>query len=286
VPGEHFVDIARIVVALRCEDPRIRWRWDEPMSRFVVPPAAADVDLSVGFLDASTRYPSGALLFESGGVWRIFQDGAGYRIECRTYPGGDAPYKVALLNDAFTRGRILFANHAAPEADPLQYPLDEVLIGHLLGRGRGAELHSCGVIDTDGRGHLFVGASGAGKTTSARLWQSAGASIISDDRVIVREQDGALWMFGTPWHGEAELSAPEGAPLSGVYLLAQAETNELHELPRIEAVARLFGCAFPPLHDAAAVDFTLSFLERIAERVPVRELRFRPEAAVVELVRS
>jgi hypothetical protein len=286
VPGEHFVDIARIVIALRCEDPRIRWRWSGAMERFVVPPAAADVNLSVGFLDDFTRYPSGTLLFESGGVWRMFRDGAGFRIECRTYPGGDAPYKVALLNDAFTHGRVLLAAHAAPESNPLEYPLDEVLIAHLLGRGRGVELHSCGIIDHDGRGHLFAGASGAGKTTTARLWQTSGAaaSIISDDRVIVREHEGALRMYGTPWHGEAELSAAAAAPLAGIYLLQQADTNELRELSAIEAVPRLFGCAFPPFHDASAVDFTLSFLARMCERVTVRELRFTRDARAVELV--
>ncbi len=167
---------------------------------------------------------------------------------------------------------------------PLEYPLDEVLIANLLARGRGVELHSCGIVDRDGRGHLFAGVSGAGKTTTARLWGDTASGVLSDDRVIIRERDGAMWMFGTPWHGEAELSMPGGVPLTGVYLLTQAETNELRELQPAEAVARMFRCTFPLFHDAAALDFTLSFLERIAGRVPVRELRFTRDRAAVDLV--
>jgi hypothetical protein len=77
---------------------------------------------------------------------------------------------------------------------------------------------------------------------------------------------------------------PGGAPLSGVYLLTQAETNELRPLHPAEAVARLFRCTFPLFHDAGALDFTLSFMERIAASVPVRELRFTRDRSVVDLV--
>jgi hypothetical protein len=191
---------------------------------------------------------------------------------------------VARFNEHFTRGEIVI--RPGIDVGPLDYPLDEVLLANLLGRGRGVELHSCGVIDRDGRGHLFVGVSGAGKTTTARLWEGEADGIVSDDRVIVRERDGAMWMFGTPWHGEAELSMQGGAPLAGVYLLAQSDSNELRELSDAEAVARLFGCAFPLFYDAEALDFTLAFLGRLCASVPVRELRFLRDASVVQLVRA
>ncbi|HVG25659.1 MAG TPA: hypothetical protein VND45_15990, partial [Thermoanaerobaculia bacterium] len=227
--------------------------------------------------------PAAPPIFDSGAVWQLFRDDGGFRIECRSAAFGDAPYKTAYLNDDFTRGTIELAAEVA-HLNPLDYPLDEVLIANLLARGRGVELHSCGIIDAQGRGRLFVGVSGAGKSTTARLWGERARGIVSDDRVIVRERDGAMWMFGTPWHGEAELSMPEGAPLSGVYLLMQAASNELRALDDAEAVARLFRCTFPLFHDAAALDFTLSFLERLVHAVPVRELRFTRDAAVADLI--
>lgn len=284
--GDHFLQVGGITIALRCPDQRIRWRWGTANERFLVPAQQSDVEILVALREQPIPL-DGEMLFDSGGVWRMFRDGDGYRIECRSELLGSDPYKVARFDSSFTRGTILMNPSILPlEVSPIDYPLDEVLLVHLLGRGRGVELHSCGIVDGDGRGRLFVGASGAGKTTTARLWEGTASGVLSDDRVIVREHDGEMWMYGTPWHGEGELSMPGRVPLAGVYLLEQAPSNELRELPRAEAVARLFGCAFPPFHDASAVEFTLNMLDRIVEAVPVRELRFTRDRAAVDLVRG
>jgi len=278
---ETFLRIAGITIAIRCGDPRVTCLREGSVTRFIVDPAPPDVELDVAFLE-QYEPPRGALLFDSGAVWRMFAEGDGVRIECQSDLIGAAPYKVATFNHDFTRGTIRVS--LTKPFDPLEYPLDELLIANLLGRGRGVELHGCGVIAHDGRGHLFVGQSGAGKTTTARMWGDDAREIVSDDRVIVREEDGRLWMHGTPWHGEAELASPSRAPLSGVYLLTQATENELRELPPAVAVARLFGCTFPPFHNPEAVAFTMSMLERIVTRVPVREFRFTRDRAALKLI--
>jgi hypothetical protein len=299
-----FLRIAGMTIAVRCDDPRLAWEWTGATSRFLVPPATPDVDLTVRTTGAIAP-ASGELVFDSGAVWRLFRlSGSSdsqslgssgqtqprnrgtedprdlYRIECHSEAFPTNPYKIATFDSSFTRGEIVMSE-AARHLCPTDYPLDEVLVSHLLGRGRGVELHSCGVIDRNGRGHLFVGMSGAGKSTTARLWGADAAAIVSDDRVIVREEGGAMWMHGTPWHGEAALSMNASAPLAGVYLLTQSPQNALRELQPADAVARLFGCSFPPFHDAEAVAFTLAFLERITQRVTVRELAFSRDARVV-----
>src|SRR3954447_3883874 len=278
---ENFLRIAGITIAIRCGDPRVACRHEGTVMRFRIDPAPPDIVLDVAFLD-HYEPPTGAMLFDSGGVWRSFAEGDGVRIECRWDELGPDPYRVATFNRDFTRGTIRTA--VTKTADPFDYPLDELLIANLLGRGRGVELHGCGVIDHAGRGLLFVGQSGAGKTTTARMWGDDAREIISDDRIVIREEEGVLWMYGTPWHGEAELASPTRAPLTAVYLLAQATSNELRELPAAVAVARLFGCTFPPFHDAAAIEFTMSMLERIVARVPVREFRFTLDRAALKLI--
>lgn len=281
-PAEHFLSIGGITIALRA-DAAIAWEWSGPVTRFLVAPQWADVAI-----DLTTTPPPprrGELVFDSGAVWRLFREDDGYRFETRAAIFGDEPYRVVLFNDSFTRGEMYMSPAAAAmHVNPFEYPLDEVLIATLLGRGRGVELHSCGVIDREGRGRLFVGVSGAGKTTTARLWEGEAAGIVSDDRVIVREEDGALWMYGTPWHGEAELSLATRVPLAEVYLLVQAASNAIHPLPRAVAVARLFGCTFPPFYDEGALSFTVGFLDRMASLVPVRELHFTRDRSAVDLV--
>ena len=279
---DHFLGIGGLTIAVRCADERIRCEWDEPIRRFLTPPATPDLDLSVLVLDEPLP-PGGEVVFESESVWRMLRHSDALRIECRSAAFGATPYKTAIFDPAFTRGTI-FMREDVLALHPLDYPLDEVVVANLLGRGRGVELHSCGVIDRNGRGHLFVGVSGAGKSTTARLWADDAAGIVSDDRVIVREREGGMWMYGTPWHGEAELSIATAVPLAGVYLLVQAESNALRPLSHAAAVARLFGCTFPLFHDRDALDFTLAFLARLASAVPVRELHFTRDRAAVELV--
>lgn len=277
---EARLRIADVTIALRSE--HVALRFVEPAARFAVPEdGEAEVTIDVAAVP-SIEVPSESPIFDSGAVWKLYP---GNRIVCSTSFFGEHPYKSAVFDDTFTRGEVsLRQDVAATGLQPLDYPLDEVLMAHLLGRGRGVELHACGIIDREGRGRLFAGQSGAGKTTTARLWAGTAVDIVSDDRVIVREHNGTLWMYGTPWHGEAELSSARVVPLAGVYLLTQAAENALRDLTSTEAVARLFGCTFPLFHDAGAIAFTLQFLERIAALVPVRELQFRRDAGAVEVV--
>lgn len=283
--GQHFLRIGGITIALRGTGAPATWDWAPATSRFLVSEAPADIEavVRVGAPDSSP----GNLLFDSGAVWRLFRDGAGYRIETRAPMFGGDPYRVALFDETFSRGEIFLSPAAAERGvNPLEYPLDEILVSNLLARGRGVELHSCGLVDREGGGRLFVGVSGAGKTTTARLWDGSAAEILSDDRIIVREDEGGLWMYGTPWHGEAELSVAARAPLTAVYLLVQAEANAIRPLSDAAAIARLFLCTFPPFHDPEALAFTTAFLERIVTRVPVRELQFTRDGGAVEVVRG
>jgi hypothetical protein len=285
--ASEVVRIANIDIGIRYADESLRRPLSEATSRFAVTDGVADVMITVESMPPSLP-PPGPLLFDSGAVWRAYDDDGGYRIDCSSDLLGDVPYKVALFDREFREGRILMRPDAfADSMHPLDYPLDEVIVAHLLGRGRGVELHGCGIIDRDGRGQLFVGQSGAGKTTTARVWLSEGHyEIVSDDRVIVRFVGGEWRMFGTPWHGEAELSSPLSAPLGAIHLLVQASRTELVALPPAQATASLFGCTFPPFYDAGAVAFTLECLDRIVHDLPVRALRFLPDRSIIDCIRS
>ena len=124
--------------------------------------------------------------------------------------------RSASFSDDFTEGEVavrrdIFAGRLP--LYPLQYPLDELLMVHLLARGRGVAIHGSGVVDADGRGTLFAGQSGAGKTTMARLWLSEpGVKILSDERVVLRQEGDDVWMYGTPWHGDGRIANQGRAP--------------------------------------------------------------------------
>jgi hypothetical protein len=283
------VRVADIGVEMICSDPELRMRLDGAMNSFRVAGAEADVSLNVGWAKLAESVVNKPA-FDSGALWSLYREGDSYLFRFATPVYGRTPYREARFNRDFTKGEVLlhrpfFAGH--PAIYPLEYPLDELLIINLLARGRGVEVHSCGLIDETGKSYLFIGQSGAGKTTTARLWlQQPGVRVLSDDRIILRKEGGRIWMHGTPWHGEAELSLPEKAPLDHIFFLKQWPHNEIIPLNPAETAARLVACGFPTFYYPPGLEFTLNFYEEVARCVPCYELRFVPEQSAVELVRA
>jgi hypothetical protein len=77
-----------------------------------------------------------------------------------------------------------------PFMGPFVGPAMELLMINYLARAGGVILHACS-IERQGKGYLFAGQSGAGKSTLAKLWdQQKGVEVLSDDRTIVRTQEG------------------------------------------------------------------------------------------------
>lgn len=278
--------IADLSIAVRTGDPSLRLAVEGGAARFLAEGGTPD-SVVVARLGDTRGEPPGELLFEASSLWRLHRDGGRLCFSFTSPTLGPLPYRQAWLEPDYRAGEVVLRRElyeAAGEVDPLEYPLDELLLQGLLARGRGAELHACGVIRGD-RGLLFVGQSGAGKTTMARLWRAAGgATVASDDRIVVRRERGGFVLHGTPWHGEAELAEPASAPVAAVFFLAQARENAATPVSAGQAAARLFACGFPPFWDRAGVEFTLGLLGELATEVPCVELGFVPEASVVEFV--
>jgi hypothetical protein len=231
----------------------------------------------------------GAVAFDSGkGLWRLHRTPRGATFVFTSPALGARPYQMAEFDAAYARGTVTLRREVFGErlpVYPLHYPLDEVFMVHLLSRGLGVELHGSGVVTADGRGYLFVGQSGAGKTTLSRLWlQEPGVTVLSDERVILRQREGRVWMYGTPWHGDGHIATPGRVPLSRVFFLRHGARNALAPLARTEAAARLFTCGFTPFHDADGLTFSLGLLGDVAAAVPCDELAFVPDRSAVDFV--
>jgi hypothetical protein len=266
------------------------------------PRAPADIDVSVDWLSDQTdpaddvEKGGAELAFDSGQLWRLYREPrGGWTFHFASNRFGARPYKVARFSATFDRGSILVDRRAAygGDVDPLEYPLDELLWIHWLATRGSVELHACGVVETggtvadeDGRaGYAFVGQSGAGKTTTAQLWaKDPGFEILTDDRTIVRRHDREFRLHGTPWHGEGRFARPGSARLRGTFLLVQARRTEIRAISPAIALARLMAASFPPFHDAASLAATTETMAALVENTPCFELRFTPDASVVEVV--
>jgi hypothetical protein len=249
-------------------------------------PCHFEVDISwADALSLPKERPS----FSSGGLWTAYHSATGTKFFFSTSALGPAPYKAAWFDPAFERGHVVLNRSVFPPDGPifpLEYPLDELVMMHRLALGEGVEVHALGLADRDGSGYLFIGHSGAGKSTTARLWMAEpGVHPLSDDRIILRKHDNKFCMYGTPWHGDAGIASPGRARLSAVFFLEQAPVDQLVPVSSSKAAAELFARAFVPHYLKSSIHFTLGFLDQLTRSVPCSILRFTPTHGAVEAVR-
>ena len=93
-------------------------------------------------------------------------------------------------------------------------------------------------------------------------------------------------MYGTPWHGEADICSASSAPLHRIYALDKSSRNGVTPMRPAEAAARLFACAFPPFHDPRGLATVVDTLGELASTVPVARLSFANHPSAVGFVRQ
>jgi hypothetical protein len=248
----------------------------------------ADIEVSVEWAD-SLQTSSGPPRFDSGAVWALFTKHDDELVFDFTSPAlGPTPYKRIYADRSFRNARTVLNQELLQRyrpVFPLEYPADELLVTNYLANGLGVEVHGCGLVDSETGGHLLLGHSGAGKSTTTKLWKSLrNAQILSDDRIILRLHDGELWMYGTPWHGEAAFATPGKAKIRRIFILEHGEQNKVTPLTQSRAVGELFARTFPPFHNAEALERTLGFLNQVLDTVACYQFLFVPNADAVRTV--
>ena len=251
----------------------------------------------------------GRQLFDSAAVWRLYEHEAGFQFDFSSAVFGGLPYKRLFVDRHFRSATLNMSEECFRNipsvVSPLDYPLDELLIMHRLTQEKAIELHGCGIVGPNGESNLFVGHSGAGKSTTTRLWMAHHpVKILSDDRVIVRahpvqdeevlrdnfctnklrEDSTQVFMHGTPWHGEACFASPDRAPLRRIFILEHGCGNVITRLSRSQMVAELFARSFVPFHRHEYVESALTFLERVADSVPCYRYAFEPDKRAVDRI--
>ncbi|HZF11396.1 MAG TPA: hypothetical protein VFE33_21610 [Thermoanaerobaculia bacterium] len=152
-----------------------------------------------------------------------------------------------------------------------------VLVAYRLVELGGAVLHSAGVTDGDGA-FLFLGPSGAGKTTLSRLSEAAGRTVLSDDlnALLPGPGPGRAQVVKLPFTGDLgerrEGSPPR--PLRGLLQLAKGPEDALQPLSSGAALALLFTCSPFVNADPLRRERLLDILAGLAAAAPARVLTF------------
>jgi len=249
---------------------------------------AADCDI-VLTLDDAPAIEKMERIFDSGQSWSMFRDGDDHFIVHNppSRPGRIA--WVARCNPDFSRITV-YCGEAFKRTEkdspglpsPICYPLDQILMMHILAGNQGAIIHAAGVKIGDS-GYIFPGKSGAGKSTlTGQFTGRSSAELLSDDRVIVRKIGGSFRAFGTPWPGEGMVAANKSVPLAGIFFILKGNRNDIKEITSRKALERLLPVVSVPWYDRDVTTRILPFFDDLISRVPVYEMSFTPGLAAAD----
>lgn len=141
------------------------------------------------------------------------------------------------------------------------------------------EMHAS-VTVSDGRGYLFLGKSGTGKSTHSRLWLKniEGSRLLNDDNPILKvESDGTVFVYGSPWSGKTHCYHNARAQVGAIVSLRQAPCNKIEQLGLLDSYITLFSSCSGLKNDVYQGDGIHASIEAIATGVPFFRLDCLPD---------
>lgn len=150
----------------------------------------------------------------------------------------------------------------------------------------GMPLHAA-LVEKDGYGVVFLGPSGMGKSTQAKLWvEHQGADFIIGDRPGLRRIDGKWIGFGMPWDGKDGIKQQKQVPIRALISLEQAPENSIRRLSKQEAMIVLLNQVMMPMWDDAAMAQLTPLMGQLATEIPFYHLKNLPNKEATELTRK
>lgn len=253
-------------------------------------PFAVATDLAKAPVFRLFVVPQGGLPLPDGLTEEFRQDDDGSQIRvCHTLEG-DSWFEFSLWGklSGTMRARPGFSQATLEVADYTDFAVNNALmvLYALRTASLGTVLFHAAVIGNGGRGYLFLGRSGTGKSTHARLWLKhvPGSELVNDDNPVVRiGADGTARVYGSPWSGKTPCYKNMDLPVGGFVQLAQAPYNKIQRLKGIGAYAVLVPSISGKRWDRAIADGLHETENALASGVPVWMLECLPDEEAARL---
>jgi SOS-response transcriptional repressor LexA len=152
--------------------------------------------------------------------------------------------------------------------------------------GSGTVLFHAAVVSHGDRAYMFLGPSGTGKSTHARLWLKHidGTELMNDDNPVVRiGADGRATVYGSPWSGKTPCYRNVSRELGAIVLLSQAPFNKIRRLGGLEAYAALVPSISGKRWDERIADGLHQTENALVSTVPTWYLQCLPDEEAARL---
>ena len=221
------------------------------------------------------------------------QEDEGQQIVCGRTSSGEAVYEFnwwgesagwLVCTDHYREGRLILTGRHTKMA------IDNALMVMfaLATADKGTALFHAAAVSREGRGYMFLGKSGTGKSTHAGLWVKhvEGAELMNDDNPVVRIHEGRAVVYGSPWSGKTACYRDVSCPLGGIVLLSQAPYNKISQLGGLEAYVALVTSISGQRWDEGIADGLHETENELASNVPMWHLECLPNEEAATLCQT
>jgi len=164
--------------------------------------------------------------------------------------------------------------------DPLSYPLDGLILYYLTVISGDIMIHASGV-NYSGKGYLFSGVSGKGKSTMAKLWDAFGAEVIHDDRLILRSESDGFYMFNTPVYKNEK---PAKSKLDKIFLIEHGKENRIVPAGGAQCVSLIMANCIQHNWDKKIITRLLDSVSGLCDKIPASRLFFKPDHSIIDFI--
>lgn len=189
--------------------------------------------------------------------------------------------RYALSNRHFRNWKVYLPPQAKEDFYyPLNFPLGSLIFYYSIISVKGLLLPAMG-LNYYGRGYVFTGFSGIERTTISNLWLNRGGVLISDDQLVLMQDDKNFNMYNSPM---AYTHKVMKSPLHAIYILRQADKNKSERLSRTSAFSRLMNICIHHDKNELLVNNLMDSLQNLLNHIPVYDLNFKPDDSVINYV--
>lgn len=158
---------------------------------------------------------------------------------------------------------------------------------HRVLLNRGAAILHASYIEWNGKAILFTAPSQTGKSTQSNLWnKNENATIINDDRVLIRNKDNVWKAYGYPSCGSSHICINRTLPIQAIVVLQQGSENKVVELSDADKIKALVSGTEVFTCNSEEIEMSIQLSKTIASEVQIIKLVCLPNDDAVDVLKT